>query len=171
MPYLVITKGHVGFSRMSGTFWAKFPSDITRFSSQYVANHDFDLEKNEPFVQSKSNFPLQLKLLTNNQLFIYGPVTRIERYKFTRLNGFLNHKMKLLKFFALALTTQGCMNLGSMTDETELDQGMVKSMLNMIMPTLPLPEDLRLVFRLWRVPLPVKNRRTVMCSASWHPRR
>ena len=74
--------------------------------------------------------------------------------------------MKLLKFFALALTTQGCMNLGSMTDETELDQGMVKSMLNMIMPTLPLPEDLRLVFRLWRVPLSVKNRRTVMCSAS-----
>ena len=51
--------------------------------------------------------------------------------------------MKLLKLFTLFAVGEACMNMSSLTNDNEIDQNMVKSMLSMIMPEMDLPDDLR----------------------------
>ena len=51
--------------------------------------------------------------------------------------------MKLLKLFSLFAVGKSCMNMSSLTNDNEIDQNMVKSMLSMIMPEMDLPDDLR----------------------------
>ena len=54
----------------------------------------------------------------------------------------ITQKLKL-KLFTLFAAGKACMNMSSLTNDNEIDQNMVKSMLSMIMPEMDLPEDLR----------------------------